>query len=66
MQNLDMETPDITSMNIENIAKLFPNVITEKDENGKTVKAIDFDLLKQQLSKELVEGNEERYTLNWP
>jgi len=66
MQNLDMQTPDITSMNIENIAKLFPNVITEKDENGKIIKAIDFDLLKQQLSKELVEDNEERYTLNWP
>jgi hypothetical protein len=33
MQNLDMQTPDITSMNIENIAKLFPNVITEKDDN---------------------------------
>jgi len=66
MQNLDMQTPDITSMNIENIAKLFPNVITEKEENWKTIKAIDFDLLKQQLSKELVEDNEERYTLNWP
>ena len=65
-QNLDMQTPDITSMNIENIAKLFPNVITEKEENWKIIKAIDFDLLKQQLSKELVEDNEERYTLNWP
>jgi len=32
-QNLDMQTLDITSMNIENIAKLFPNVITEKEEN---------------------------------
>jgi len=61
-----MQTPDITSMNIENIAKLFPNVITEKEENGKIIKAIDFDILKQQLSKELVEDNEERYTLNWP
>ena len=66
MQNLDMQTPDITSMNIENIAKLFPNVITEKEENWKVIKAIDFDLLKQQLSKELVEEWEERYTLNWP
>jgi len=66
MQNLNMQTPNITSKNIENIAKLFPNTITEKEENWKTIKAIDFDLLKQQLSKELVEDNEERYTLNWP
>lgn len=66
MQNLDMQTPDITSMNVEKIWQLFPNVITEKEENGKIIKAIDFDLLKQALSKELVEDNEERYTLNWP
>ncbi len=67
MQNLDMQTPDITSMNIEKIWQLFPNVITEKeDENWKITKAIDFELLKQQLSKEIVEDCEERYTLNWP
>ena len=67
MQNLDMKTPDITSMNIEKIWQLFPNVITEKeDENWKITKAIDFELLKQQLSKEIVEDCEERYTLNWP
>ena len=67
MDKLDMKTPDITSMNIEKIWQLFPNVITEKkDENWKITKAIDFELLKQQLSKEIVEDCEERYTLNWP
>ena len=52
--------------NIEKIAKLFPNCVTEgKDENGQVVKLVDFDLLKQELSKVVVDGNDERYTLNW-
>ena len=45
---------------------LFPNVITEiKDESGNPKKAVDFDLLKQALSKNLVEGDDERYRLDW-
>ena len=51
-----------TNENIENILKLFPNVSTEID--GK--KAIDFDLLRQMLSEDIVEGDEERYRLDWP
>lgn len=62
-----MRTPDLTDKNIERIASLFPNVITEtKDENGNIKKAVDFDLLKQALSKNLVEGDDERYRLDWP
>jgi len=62
-----MQTPDLTEKNIKNIAKLFPSVITEKeDENGELKRAVDFDLLKQELSKEIVEGGEERYRLDWP
>ena len=67
MNKLDMKTSDITDDNIAKIAKLFPKVITEKEnEIGKTVKAIDFDLLRQELSKELVEDDSERYRLDWP
>ena len=62
-----MQTPDLTDKNIEQIAGLFPNVITEtKDENGNVKKAVDFDLLKQILSKSLVDDDNERYRLDWP
>ncbi|MBU1055789.1 MAG: site-specific DNA-methyltransferase [Proteobacteria bacterium] len=67
MDKLKMQTPDLTDKNIEQIAALFPNVITEtKDENGNLRKAVDFDLLKQSLSKNLVETDDERYRLDWP
>lgn len=67
MDKLKMRTPDLTDKNIERIASLFPNVITEtKDESGAVKKAIDFDLLKQALSKALVEDDNERYRLDWP
>ena len=67
MKKITPQTKDITSENIDQIAALFPQVITEKeDANGNTIKAIDFELLKQHLSKELVEGSDERYRLDWP
>jgi len=67
MDKMRMRTPDLTDENIERLAALFPNVITEiKDENGAVKKAVDFDLLKQVLSKEVVEGDDERYRLDWP
>jgi len=67
MDKLNMQTPDLTQDNIEKIIKLFPNVITEKEgQDGKIEKAIDFDLLRQELSKELVEDDDERYRLDWP
>jgi len=59
---LDMTSPDLVSQNIEKIAALFPNCVTETA-NGL---AIDFDMLKQELSKDIVEGNKERYRLEWP
>ncbi|BEV03426.1 site-specific DNA-methyltransferase [Chryseobacterium gambrini] len=59
---LDLQSKDITSLNIEKIATLFPNCVTETAEGKK----IDFDLLKQELSTEIVEGNKERYRLEWP
>jgi len=67
MDKLKMQTPDLTDKNIEQIGVLFPNVITEtRDENGVVKKAVDFDLLKQALSKTLVEDDNERYRLDWP
>lgn len=66
MEKMKMQSENLVDENVEKIAKLFPNCVTEgKDEDGKVVRAVDFDLLKQELSKDLVEGNDERYTLNW-
>ena len=61
VQKLEMKSVDITDENIEKIGNIFPNVIVES-ENGKKV---DFDLLKQELSKDIVEENKERYQLTW-
>lgn len=67
MDKLIMKSKDITQKNVEKIAELFPNVIVEaKDEKGNITKVIDFELLKQELSHEIVEGSKERYQLTWP
>ncbi|GAA4724055.1 site-specific DNA-methyltransferase [Brevibacillus fulvus] len=67
MKKLTMKSVDLTRVNIYKIAELFPNVITEaRDEHGKIKLAVDFDLLKQELSDVLVEGEKERYQLTWP
>ena len=61
-----MHTPDFTDENIAKLAALFPNCVTEaKDETGKLTRAVDFDLLRQELSGNLVEGAQERYHLDW-
>ncbi len=62
IKQLDMKSKDIVSLNIENIGKLFPNCVVES-KNGKR---IDFDLLRQELSYEIIQGNTEKYQLNWP
>jgi len=67
MEKLKMHSPDFTSENIAKLAALFPGCITEStDEDGHPKKAIDFDLLRQELSNSIVEGPQERYHLNWP
>lgn len=67
MNKLRMTSQDLVKNNIEKIENLFPNCITEKiEDSGKIVKAINFDILRQELSDEVVEGNEERYVLTWP
>ena len=67
MDKLKMHSPDMTERNIDKIAELFPTVITETpNADGILVRAIDFDLLRQELSDHIVEGPRERYQLDWP
>ena len=67
MDKLKMHSPDLTQQNIDKLLELFPNCKTEKQgDNGELIIGVDFDLLKQELSKNIVEGPEERYQLNWP
>lgn len=62
-----MMSPDLTDANIEKIVGLFPSVVTESlDAEGNPKKAINFDLLRQELSDRVVEGPQERYQLDWP
>ena len=66
MDNLKMHSLDGIQRNIDLIGKLFPNAITEVKRNGKVEHAIDFDVLRQELSGSIVEGREERYQFTWP
>ena len=65
-EKLKMHSINKVDENIKRIGELFPNCLTEvKDEDGKVVPAIDFDMLKQELSNVVVEGNEERYQFKY-
>ena len=65
MEKMRMESVDMTAQNIDKIAILFPNCITEtKDENGHLKKVVNFDLLRQMLSGEVLEGDES-YEFTW-
>lgn len=65
MEKMRMESPDGVQLNVEKIATLFPNCVTEaKGEDGKLRKVIDFDLLRQMLSGEVIEGDE-AYEFTW-
>ena len=67
MEKINMQTTNIVDENIKKIGELFPNCLTEKlDEKGLPQMAIDFDQLRQELSKNIVEGPEERYQFTWP
>lgn len=61
-----MMSMDNVQMNVEKIQKLFPNAVTEVLRDGKPTLAIDFDVLKQELSAELIDDKEERYQMTWP
>ena len=67
MENLKMHTPDLADENFKKLAALFPNAVTEtKDENGNVVRAIDADVLRQEISAAVIEGSQERYQFTWP
>ena len=62
-----MQTTNIVDENIKRIGELFPNCLTERlNDEGKPEVAIDFEQLRQELSKDIVEGAEERYQFTWP
>jgi adenine-specific DNA-methyltransferase len=62
-----MTSADLTDANIDRLAGLFPTVVTESiDADGNVKMAVDFDLLRQELSDHVVDGAQERYQLDWP
>ena len=67
MDKLKMHSVNKVDENVAKIGELFPNCVTErKNDKGEVEYAIDFDMLKQELSDVVVEGNEERYQFTWP
>ena len=62
IEKLDLQSLDLVNENVEKLAALFPNCVSESEVG----KAIDFDLLKQELNQAVVDGNKERYRLEWP
>lgn len=67
MEKLKMQSLDVTSSNIDKIARLFPQCVTEhKDKDGKTVLGIDFEKLRDELSSDVIDDGEERYQFTWP
>ena len=73
MEKSKMHSPNLTESNIAKLAELFPNCVTEVTDENRGIqrtygnkKAIDFDLLRQELSGVIVEGPQERYHFNWP
>ncbi|WP_279110573.1 site-specific DNA-methyltransferase [Bartonella apis] len=67
MDKMEMHSPDLSQQNVEKLKELFPDCVTEsRDENGKPISSIDFDLLKQELSGHVLEDPQERYQIDWP
>ena len=67
MDKLKMQTTNKADENFRALAAMFPNAVTEIiDENGEVVRAIDKDVLMQEISVKVVEGKEERYQFTWP
>lgn len=67
MEKLKMHTPDLAEENYKKLAALFPDAVTEtKDENGNTVRAIDKDVLMQEINAKVVDNGQERYQFTWP
>jgi adenine-specific DNA-methyltransferase len=67
MDKLKMHTPDLAEENYKKLAALFPDAVTETiDENGNVVRAIDKDVLMQEINAQVVDDGQERYQFTWP
>lgn len=67
MDKLKMQTANKADENFKKLAEMFPNAVTETiDENGEVVRAIDKDVLMQEINTKVVDGKEERYQFIWP
>ena len=67
MDKLKMQTANKADENFRKLAAMFPNAVTETiNENGEVVRAIDKDVLMQEIACTVVDGNEERYQFTWP
>ena len=67
MDKLKMQSLDVIGSNIQKIAQLFPNCVTERlGKNGKSELAIDFEKLQAELSNDIIIEDEERYQFTWP
>lgn len=68
MDKLNMHTPDLVDENFRKLAALFPNAVTETIDKatGEVVRAIDKDVLMQEINTHVVDGREERYQFTWP
>ena len=67
MDKLKMQTANKADENYKKLAEMFPNAVTETiDENGEVVRAIDKDVLTQEINTKVVDGKEERYQFTWP
>ena len=67
MDKLKMQTANKADENYKKLAEMFPNAVTETiDENGEVVRAIDKDVLTQEINTKVVDGREERYQFTWP
>lgn len=67
MDKLKMQTANKADENFKKLAEMFPNAVTETiDENGEVVRAIDKDVLMQEIGTKVVDGKEERYQFTWP
>ena len=68
MDKLNMHTPNLADENYKKLAALFPNAVTETidEATGEVVRAIDKDVLMQEINTRVVDGREERYQFTWP
>lgn len=67
MDKLRMQTMNKADENFKKLTEMFPNAVTETiDENGEVVRAIDKDVLMQEINTKVIDGKEERYQFTWP